>query len=268
MTKIHVISDLFLGFNEFSDDEECIPDVELVILNGNIGQLKRAMLYVEKLCKKYPKTQFVYNLGELELHITSHIKTLKEIETQLSIRKNTNSTWPKNLHWSLDPMLIPCRNGQTIDIFCLYGYPKVHSLISGTWEETNWSRYYTMDIDNSVNPEGLSYKPVETSNVYHGGVNIMADLAYIRNLNLEEETRARNWELTENNAPKILVTHINPYKDSRLTNQVVSPYLIHMNYKTWISSDTPCEGVMFLGGKLYTNVGRGKLARSKVFTIN
>ena len=65
MIKVHVISDLFLGFNEFANPEdEVLPEVDLVILNGNIGHLKRGMLYAETLCRKYPETQFVYNLGE------------------------------------------------------------------------------------------------------------------------------------------------------------------------------------------------------------
>jgi hypothetical protein len=38
MTKIHVISDLFLGFNEFSTEEEHIPDVDLVIVNGKVSR--------------------------------------------------------------------------------------------------------------------------------------------------------------------------------------------------------------------------------------
>ena len=267
MIKIHVISDLFLEFNEFSLEEETIPDVDLVVINGNIGQIKRAMLYVETLCKKYPTTQFVYNLGELELHIMSHVKMIREIESQLTIRKNTNSTWPKNLHWSEDPMLIKLRNGKTVDIFCLYGYPKIHSL-DCAWEDTNWYKYHTMEIDHSTTPEGKAYKPAETSNVYHGGVHTMANMDFINSLNKDEETKVRKWELTNNNAPKILVTHINPYKDNRLKNQTINPYLIHMLNKTWISSNTNCEGVMFLGGKLYTNVGRGPLARSKVISID
>ena len=41
MTKIHVISDLDLGFNEFTDKiDEVIPeDIDLVILNGNLNHV-------------------------------------------------------------------------------------------------------------------------------------------------------------------------------------------------------------------------------------
>lgn len=266
MTKVHVISDLFLDFNEFSTEDEILPDVDLVILNGNIGQLKRGMLYAETLAKKYKDFQFVYNLGEVELYEKAQVKHLREIQEQLQIRKNTNVTWPKNLHYSEEPMMIKCRNGVYIDILCLYGFPKIYST-SCPWEDTNWHKLYTMDFFDDENPEGKYYKPKGTSNVRHGTVPVMANIDWINKMHLLEESKARKWELTNNNATKLLVTHINPYKDTRLKDQVTAPFLIHLHNMYWVASNTYVNDVLFLGSHLMANPGRGSIVRSNVFEV-
>jgi hypothetical protein len=253
-----------LGFNEFSTEEEQLPDVDLVILNGNIGQLKRCMLYAETLCKKYPDIQFVVNLGEVEYH-SSCPKHMGELEESLNIRRSANLDWPKNLHWSTDSQMVTLRNGIKVDILCLYGYPQIYSH-SIPWEETIWHKTYTMDILYEFPESGPWHKPNETSNVRHGYCPVFATKDWINKQHAKEWIIARNWEVKVT-CLKILVTHINPYKDTRCAGQKVAPYLIHLHNGIWIGSNTECNDVSFLGGRLYSNPGRGSQARHKVITV-
>lgn len=266
---IHIISDLFLGFNEFSTDEETIPDVDLVILNGNLGLMKRGMLYATTLCKKYPKTQFIYNLGESELYCYGSEKFEGEYKAQLLSRKSLDKDWPANLHLTFeDSMQIELSNNRKLDIFCAYGFPKIHKLLV-PWKQTIWAKNYNGKICTYDDPEGKKYHPIGTSNVSHGHIILPSDIEHINNLHNQEWQKVKNWELTNNSAYKILVTHINPYVDRRLIGQEVSPYLIHLDKTAlWIGSNTYCNGVQFLGGYLYSNPGRGPAVRSQIIEMN
>jgi hypothetical protein len=269
MTKIHVISDLFLGFNEFSTEEEHIPDVDLVIVNGNIGLLKRSMLYTETLCKKYPDTQFIYNYGQTE-SAKGPPKYLKELDDGFTIRKNANDGWPKNLHWSKEPQLIKLRNGHELNILCTYGYPHIYEC-SIPWTDTVWHRDHMMNILDDVPLDKFSNgdwgRPRTSSPVNHGWHPIWATKEWINEQHKKEWDLVRNWEVY-GKGYKILVTHFNPYKDSRYEGQKTGAYNIHLNQGLWIGADTECNGVKFVGGRLYSNPGRGPLARQKVITID
>lgn len=263
-TKIHIISDLFLGFNELCPDEEKIPDVDLVIINGNIGHIKRAMLYIETLCKKYPDIPFILNLGEYEQR-TGTGKSFKELSTQLEIRKNSSNNWPQNLHWSQKPIIVTCKNGAIFNVLSVYGYPKIHSY-EDEWKDTRWAKYYVTEIIDDYDPTDKWYKPAETSFVRHGPVAVYATLEWINNQHELEKQKVKEWELSEGIGIKLLITHINPYKDNRFEKQVVSPYLIHLENGLWITSNTKCNGLNFLGANLCSNPGRG-IAREVVFTV-
>lgn len=266
MIKIHVISDLFLGFNEFSIEEEQLPDVDLVIFNGNLGLLKRGMLYVEKLCNKYPDTQFVYNGGQTEYHVACP-KFIGELDESLTYRKLSNSSWPSNLHWSKEPMLIKLKNDIIIDVLCTYGYPFIHKY-DIPWEETIWYRDYVMEIKDDFPKEKKDdwSRPADTSDVNHGLYPVFATKDWINEQHLKEWKLVKNWEINIKHS-KILVTHINPYKDSRCQGQTVSPYKIHLENGIWIGSDTFCDKVQFLGSRLYSNPGRGSKARQHVISV-
>jgi hypothetical protein len=263
--KIHIISDLFLGFSEFGLEEEQIPDVDLVIINGNIGPLKRSVLYTETLCNKYPDTQFIMNLGLIEQSWVE--KYFGENHESIEVRKKANVSWPKNLHYGKEQCSIHLRDGDIANVLCAYGFPKIHS-ISGNWTDTMWHKYHFMNIAEINSPEGEQFKPKETSDVLHGVFPIPATKDWINQQHNIEWQKVKKWEVTPITGRRILVTHINPYKDSRSNGCTVSPYLIHLEHGTWIASDTTCNGVTFLGGKLYANPGRGPEARSKVITIN
>lgn len=261
---MHIISDLFLGFNEFSTEDENIPDVDLVVLNGNLGMIKRGMLYTEFLCKKYPSTQFVFNGGQTEYHYTFP-KTMNELDESLSIRKSNNSSWPKNLHWGKDPMIINLRNGEKIDIFCTYGYPMIHAT-SIPWEDTIWHRDYTMGLlpDYPDNPEWG--KPIGASPVNHSSSPVFATKEWINEQHAIEYERIKKWEIAET-CKKMLVTHLNPYKDTRYEGQTTTPYKIHLKDGIWVASNTESNGMLFLGASLYSNPGRGAVPRGKIVTI-
>lgn len=265
----HLISDLFLGYNEFSDEDEHIPDVDLVFLNGNIGSLKRSMYFSEILCKKYPDTQFICNLGETELYSYNiPTRSLQELREQCIKRQTYNDTWPKNLHYNYnDNMIIECRGGKKIDILTLYGFPKILTS-SVPWEETSWYRYYFKDLIYEDIPVKNPFKPEDTSNVNHGVAIIPADLNFINELHEAEWKRAKKWEITNNGYYKILVTHINPVNDSRLSKQKYRPFDIHLDSTgTWLSTNVEQTGIKFIGGRLFSNPGRGIDKRNKVIPI-
>jgi len=226
------------------------------------------MLYAETLCNKYPNIPFVYNLGEKELYWDNIEKFTGETIQGLTIRKRTNTTWPKNLYWdSKESLIITLQNGQEVDVLCTYGFPKIYSY-EGNWEDTSWHKnYISHTLLNAVNPNYYPNKPKDTSNVDHGHLPIWANMDWINEQHQLEEIRVKNWELTQTSY-KILVTHINPYNDARCDNQTTGPFQIHLNNGLWIASNTVIESMKFLGAKLVSNPGRGLIARSKVVCVN
>jgi len=266
---IHLISDLFLGFNEFSTEEENIPDVDLVVLNGNIGPIKRGMLYATSLCKKYPTTQFIYNLGQSELHMLGAEKFEGENKKQMLNRKSLDKDWPPNLHMTFeDSVQITLRNDSKLDIFCAYGFPFIRKVLI-PWNETVWAKNYNGKVCSPDDPEARKKYPIGTSNVSHGHISLPIDISYINKLHEDEWLKIKNWEGENNGSYKVLITHLNPYNDSRFVGQEISPYLIHLDKSSlWLASNTACNGVQFLGGKLHSNPGRGITPRNQVIVID
>lgn len=265
MTKIHIISDLDLGYNEFADIiDETIPDVDLVILNGNNGLLKRSALYSETLARKYPDIPFVLNLGYLERYHLALEKQEYELENGLEMRIKCNESWPKNLYWSDKNMLLTCKNGFKIDILCTFGWPKIHN-VEGDWKDTFYFRNIGPQFTYWENDPRI-FKPNDTSNVGHGNFPIWATQEYVNERHEKDLKFIRDWE---NNYTeyKILVTHLNPYFDERNKNLTVTPYRIHLNDMLWVTSGQKIENMKFLGGRLVSNPGRGILPRSHVVYI-
>lgn len=265
MTKVHVISDLFLGFNEFADKlDETIPDVDLVILNGNIGRLKRGMLYAESLANKYPEIAFVYNLGYLEKYDFSLDKSETEVSESLNVRKSTNQSWPKNLHWSDESFVIKLRNGFQVDILTKFGFPKIHKCHID-WKDTFYYRNIPLKYTYYEFDERISL-PKNASLVGHGNYPIWATQELVNEKHEEELAVMRKWENTPSHY-KILITHINPYNDDRNFGLTVTPHRIHMHDMLWVTSNTKVENLKFLGSRLVSNPGRGVLPRSHIINI-
>lgn len=269
MLKIHLVSDLNLGYNEFSYEDEIIPEVDIIIINGNISRLKRSMLYAETIANKYPETPVICNLGEYELYITGTEKYIGETLENIIIRKNVNKSWPKNLYFDKNPIVLNLKNGNCVDVLCTYGFPKIHSYV-GNWEDTVWHQNIVKTmLGNNENDQRLyPDKPEKTSDVRHGNMLcVWADMEHINHLHNEEEKLVKKWELNKT-GKKILITHINPYNDIRLFSQKTSPYLIHLNNGLWLTSNNSINGVKFLGSRLYSNPGSGSIARQKVIIMN
>lgn len=272
MFRVHVISDLNLKFNEFTPENELnIPNVELVILNGNIAKNpKRGMLYAEQLCAKYPETQFVYNYGFYErfpIGIFPKSKYGTEILNATKTRSNLNDQWPKNLHVFIDDRkILKLRNGHIADVYCAFGFPKI--LRSKTdWESSYLHRNCIIDTTRDIHDSRITL-PEHTSKVSHGDIPVWATIEWFNEQNKLEFQKVRSWELNYNaeSGYKILAMHMNPIKDTRCIGLDVDYFDIHLNQGLWLGSDTPIDSTLYLGAKYISNPGRGAKARSLVFT--
>lgn len=262
---------MFSGRELFSSELEIPAEADLVILNGDIGGLQITCMYGAELCKKYPDVQFVLNEGEAERYWKTIPKeTYWELENSLKFRITASDDWPKNLHWKdpRDPeaLLVELRTGDTVSVYTDYGFPKIHSL-KIPWEKTYWYRNYCIVGEYVHNLHKWGIWPKEADIVKHGVVPLWFTQDFINSLFEERETYIRRWE-NSLETYGILVTHINPYKDFRTEGCVTSPYLIHMKDKLWITAGTETKNINFLGSKLYSNPGRGKVARSNVIRVD
>lgn len=167
-------------------------------------------------------------------------------------------------------MTVECRGNKKVDILCLYGYPYIHQ-VKIPWEDTIWHHYYYKDIVFDDRPHNKNYEfiPKETSNVNHGYIHITADIEWVNQMHKLEWKKAQDFELSDTGNYKIYVTHFNPYKDTRFTDYECSSYNIHLDKTVyWLSGNTEMNGITYLGGKLYSNPGRGRDARNKVIFFN
>ena len=272
MFKLHVISDLMYGFNEPTDpaDEVISPDVDLVVLNGNLGNPKRSIVYAYKLAKKYPDVQFVYNFGTYERYWRILTKYEYEREDNLNVRINNGGDWLPNLHCK-DPrtdggLLIKLRNHQTVDVFPVYGFPKIHSY-EGSWEDTFFYQNHAISARHKDEFDENSEKPKEIEYVSYGGLPVWASKEWVNQKFDEINLRLKRWESSLQHYG-ILVTHLSPYNDSRLFNCKVSPYEIHLDDRIWITSHDRVKNVNYLGARLYSNPGRGSECRSEVIELD
>lgn len=263
MIKIHVISDLNLGFNEFADPvDETLPACDLVVFNSNID--KRSLLYIETLCKKYPKIQFLINGAVPLLSMPTQAPGL---DNQLTARQMISDYWPKNLHvncsWPTDITI----GDQKLDILCLYGTPKFSNPevdISQSMFCRSHRGAFGVTDDHSL------FRPKNADEVYHGVYPIMPT-ARLSNFSHDiEEQLARKWELTynETSGKKLLVTRMSPLLEPMLDGFNYSIYTgIHLEHGVWVTAHRPWDKTVYLGAKLLANPGRGSVARSKVFEI-
>lgn len=267
--KIHVISDLRLGFNESAQDQHIIPDVDLVIINGNIGIYKRSMLYASNLSKKYPNIKFVYNFGELECILNRDDKEPNLLIKSTQLRKTAGDSWPSNLYWTDgEPFILDFNDGRKLDVLCTYGYPNIVK-VDGDWKDTYWYKNYTiLDYAEEIDVKDTEFKPEHTSNVKHGYARHLfrATKDYINKCHILEKNKVKEFELRQT-ATKLLITHINPFNDTRFINCHVRPYEIHLLDGYWVASNKPSNDTQFLGARLMSNPGRG-VAREKIYTIN
>ena len=272
MFSVHVISDLNFHYRELFGDELNIPEeADIVILNGNIGGLQIACMYGAALCKKYPDIPIILNLGEKERYWGIIPKNdYWETENGLKFRIGASDDWPKNLHWKdpRDPegMLVTLRTGQVVSVYTDYGFPKIHS-VEGNWEDTYWYKNYCIVGEYIHKLDKWGIWPKEADIVKQGIIPLWFTKDFMRKLYEEQELNIKRWE-TSLEHYGILVTHINPYQDYRTEGCVVSPYQIHMKNKLWVTTGELTKSINFLGGKLYSNPGRGPIARSNIIQVD
>lgn len=264
----HIISDLYLFHTENSEQEDRIPDVDIVFINGNIGlSNERSLLYITNLCKLCPTTQFVYNPGFTEIYTAGHIpKHYGETRSNLELTQKFNKDWPSNLHYNYGVgKIITLRNNYSIDCMSLFGFP----LILKTqieWEKTPWFKNIIMDITSDYSDPRFK-KPKETSNVKHGTCPIWATREWVNEQHENEWNIVRKWERFNSGHFKVLSTHLNPYNDYRYEGQSVIPYNIHLMGGLWVCGGTDVK-VNFVGATLISNPGRGLDRRSKVIVMD
>ena len=267
MFTVHILSDLDYGDTEHNEPaEDNIPDVDLIILNGNIASLKRSLHFGMTLAKQRPDTHIIYNPGDLELYQYCFPKYEREGRDSLMTGMLAASWWEPNFHYIEDSKIINLRTGDRIDALALMGWPYIHK-VEGDWRGTWFYKNIISEcITGTEDPYYIDNKPRETSNVNHF-LPRWATKEWINKKYEEENSKAKAWELNET-AYKLLITHFNPFNDSRFYNLQTSPYLIHLNNGLWVTSNTKVESVKFLGARLVSNPGRGELARNHVVTVN
>jgi hypothetical protein len=147
---------------------------------------------------------------------------------------------------------------------CAFGFPLIHA-VEGDWKDSWYYKNIIEEITLDQNNSKI-IKPEKTSNVCHGQFPIWASKEWINERHEEETLKIKKWEINPDHR-KILITHINPFNDSRNKNLTVSPYLIHLNDGLWVTSNTKVENVKFLGARLVSNPGRGQLPRNHIVVI-
>jgi hypothetical protein len=247
---------------EHADPEDnCIPDCDLVIINGNCGYVKRTMIYVESLCKKYPNMIFLVNLGMREL---IHQKNEDEIREGLTFRRLFSEHWPKNLIFSFKKPIMLSIKGRNINILCLYGYPNVAEGVQddANWRSTEWYRF----TYHGITHDQKMFKPKEASDVYHGHFPIWSTPDLCRRDHDKELSIVYEWlENTNPDECKILLTAISPINEPALDN---IPYEMFPE----ISPDYWIVGGTDINQKInrctvYGNPGRGILRRNNILSI-
>ena len=263
MFTLHVISDLNYHFNEFSEAiDEIIPDVDLVIINGNISShIKRSMLYAETLANKYPDIYFIFNPGDKDNISHGQEKFKGEGRENMKIRQWANSTWPKNLHFQQNIQL-NLKSGDAVDVLCMFGFPKIRAF-AGQWSDSYWYKNFVAEVTTDAS----KFAPKDVLDTHCGRIPVFADAAWINEQHDTEYQMVKKWEINETSY-KILVTQINPYRDYRTVNQKVTGYNIHLHNMLWVTTGEMQNSINYVGAKLISNPGRGNLPRGKVFTID
>lgn len=262
MIKAHVISDLLLGFIEFTDPvEETLPDCDLVFIVGNLGHIKRGMIYIEKLCAKYPNKQFIFNIGRTE---GTGQKNNTELVDGLLTRQKLSEFWPKNLRYAHQQPIKIELNGGKLDILCLHGYPYIieNSVDKQSWKSSSWYKY----VSHGVTYDQNEFKPKDSSDVYHGWFPKVSNVERCREAHDTEYSIIKNWlSSRSNDERKILVTALSPLNDPCLPKL---EYIMYpdINPDMWIVGGTSVD-LETNHYRLYGNSGRGNLAREATFII-
>ena len=263
MIKVHVISDFYLPFIEFSTETDVsLPECDLVVIAGNMGQIKRVMVYVESLCRKYPDKQFIFNTGRTEDGL--HQKNNTEMSDGLTNRQSLSNFWPKNLHYGFQKPISLTINDQKIEVLCFHGFPYIaeDNIDDSIWKSTQWYKYAT----HGVTYDQKEFKHKDAADIYHGWFPKFSTVERCREDHDLEYDIVKQWL---NNAPsdvtKILVTALFPKNDPCLEGIDYTMYP-GINPDVWIASGRTLED-RTNNYVLYGNPGREQSAREAVLMI-
>ena len=263
MIKIHTISDYYLRFTEFTTDvDETLPECDLVIIVGNMGYIKRSMIYAEYLCRKYPEKQFVISVGRTENGL--HQKNDTEITDGLTNRQMISELWPKNLHHAFKKPIKLVINDQKIEVLCFYGFPHIteETIDDSVWKSTQWYKY----ASHGVTFDQKEFKHKDAADVYHGWFTKFSTPERCREDHDKEFEVVREWlSHKSEDTVQILVTALNPKNDPCLENISYSMY--HgAQPDVWIAGGIKMEDRSdnFI---LYGNPGRDESARKSILII-
>lgn len=262
MIKAHILSDFYLGIIEPTDNvDETLPDCDLVFIAGNLGHIKREMIYVEKMCRKYPNKQFILNIGRTE---GTGQKNNTELVDGLTSRQLLSEFWPKNLHYAYQKPIKLTINEQTLDILCLHGYPNFieKDISEKEWKSSSWWKYASHGVTFDQN----EFRPTGTSDVYHGWFPKVSNVERCIESHALENAIVQDWlNNKESGGTKVLVTALNPIEDPCLPKLKYEMYP-GANPDIWIAGGKQMT-VETNSYRLYSNPGRAPSARESVFTI-
>ena len=263
MIKIHTISDYYLGFTEFTTEvDETLPECDLVVVIGNMGLIKRSMMYVEYLCRKYPEKQFILSMGRTEDGL--HRKNDDELTDGLANRQLISELWPKNLHYAHKKPIELTINGQKVEVLCFYGFPYIieESVDNTLWKSTQWYKYAA----HGVTFDQSEFKHKDAADVYHGWFPKFSTPERCREDHDKEYAIAQDWMAAKSDDTiKILVTALSPKNDPCLSG---IEYIMYPGLRpdVWLSSGVKMEdrSENFI---LYGNPGRSESARNNVLIV-
>ena len=258
MIDLHVIGDVDYYITEkFTPSELQLPDVDLVILTGNVGYIKKTFHYAEELAALNPNTQFIVNLGILEVVNQKHENQMRD---GLYARQLYHEHWHKNLHYKLEESIKLTIKDRNLDILCTSGFPYIDESVSDgkEWRSNRWYKF----AYHGITHDQKYFKPKMAADVYHGWSPIWSTPELCRKDHDREVEVISHWiENKEEDSTQILVSALGPKCKEYLGD---TRYRMYDSVKPdyWVTGGGDSTESYIL-----SNPGRGSLARNKVFTI-
>lgn len=238
---IHPISNLNLGFHEFTDPvDEVLPSgTELVIICGGISnRMKRSLLYCETLIAKYPSVKFILN--------TAPIDHNQEVPTILygAMRVRYENTLLNNIYYSRESFTIG-----DYDILTLVGWPKVEQVPPKLREVFGEPRPRYLSDGECTNTKFRYFMTAEEMNASY----------------LEERTKLQDWLSNDSGKQKLLITGTAPNND-----EYASEYSLYedldLSGVIWVHAGSSVCDTVKNETRLICNPGRN-IARQNTFVI-
>lgn len=229
---IHIISDLKLHYLDPAEDQHNLPnDCSYIIIAGNVSRdIKRAMLYITDIAKKYPQAQLIFNFGLCDTQCIA-FQTTQDV---FDLRINSFKQCPENIHFPLRGGIIG-----DYDFLSVFGWPKFQSnedfLASRLIHDTiiDWTEEFYID-------------DIKIESNYPKAWN----LEFVNEQIKKEAETIKNWISEDRGLPKVLVTAQGPNSKSVIDSE-----------KFEIFADLDLSGITCVAGGDTDYVGHYKNAR-------